>query len=168
MLIVENKTIDYISANFTENETAWDSGDTYNYSDEIRDGHFIYKYAGEDGTNTAQSPAVDVNNATAKWVEIKPTNYYAMLDGKTATQTLNDDKIDITIEDINYDSISLIGLNAKDVQLILTDINNNEEVFNKTIELVDNTEIIDFFTYSFNEFDLITSIYKRQPFYANA
>ena len=59
MKILRNRITNYISANFDENETAWDSGATYKYADEVRYKHYIYKYAGSDDTNTDDDPETD-------------------------------------------------------------------------------------------------------------
>lgn len=168
MTICENRVIDYLTANFTENETAWDSTATYNYADEVRYGHYIYKYAGADGTNTVDDPYVDSLKIDKKWVQIKPTNYYAMLDGKTSTQTKNANTIEITLQNLNYDVLALMELDAISVSVTLTDDLTSSVVYTKTVDLIDNSEVVDFMSYCFNEFRIKTSVYERPPFYSNA
>lgn len=165
MLVIKNKATDYLEANFSEDETAWDSSATYNYADEVRDGHYIYKYAGEDGTNTDLKPSED---NTKKWVKIRPTNYFAMLDNKSSTQTINSEKIDIKLSVNNYDSISLIELDAVTVEIELTDLNTNKIVYSEIIDLNNTFDIVDFTSYCFSEFNYKNSIYRKLPFYTNA
>jgi len=169
MKIVQNRTTSYLSANFTEDETQWLIGSLFNYTDEIRDGHYIYKYAGADGTNTTDSPAVNSLTITPSWVKIKPTNYYAMIDGETGTQTENAETITISITGINYDSFSLLEVVGTTIDIELYDNSTSAVVFEKTFDLQDESSIIDFFTYCFSEFTFTPSIYTDAiPLYTDA
>lgn len=159
MKVLQNRATEFISTNFLENETAWSSTATYNYADERRDGHFIYKYAGDNGTNTIVSPALDSESLTKKWVKIRPTNYYAMLDSETRTQTQNADTIAFSIASSNYDAISLLELNAVSVQVSLTDNSTQDVIYERTIDLTDNSAVIDFASYCFEPIVMLPSIY---------
>lgn len=161
MKILKNRITDYISANFSENETAWDSAAIYNYADEVRDGHFIYKYAGANGTNTTDAPSIDSQKLPTerKWVQICPTNYFAMLDGVTSTQTKNTDTITIEIAVDNYDALSLLDVVAQSVSLELRDATTAEVFYTKTIGLLDYTGIVDFYSYCFEEIVFKPSVY---------
>jgi len=171
MKILQNKITDYSYANFTENETLWDSNATYNYEDEARDGHYIYAYAGNDGTNTTDAPSLDFLKLAQnrKWIKIRPSNYYAMLDNETKTQTEVNDKINIEIQVKNYDAISLLDLDATSVKISLTDNATSTEVYTKTIDMLDTSSIVDFYSYSFNEIGKKPSLYIDDiPLYSNA
>lgn len=169
MVIVQNKALNYLSANFTEDETAWDSGALYDYAQEIRDGHYIYAYAGTTGTNTSDSPSVDSEKIGKKWVQIRPTNYFAMIDGKTNTQTQNTDTITVTLACTNYDAVSLLGLDATEVVLELYDNITSAVVYTNTISLVNTMDIVDFSTYCFEEFNNAATIYDDSiPLYTDA
>jgi hypothetical protein len=159
MKIVENTVSDYLTANFTEDETLWLVGSTFNYADEIRYGHYIYKYAGTDGTNTTDNPYVDSLKVTPTWVNIRPSNYYGMLDGKTSTQTENADTITVTLTCNNLDTISLLELDAVSVSLSLYDNDTAAVVYTEDFDLINNTEVIDFYTYAFEPFEYRPSIY---------
>ena len=168
MKIVRNEVTDYLTANFTEDETLWDSGATYNYGDEVRWGHYIYKYAGNDGTNTELNPQDDINtNIVASWVRISPTNYYAMLDGATNTTTKVADEIVIELQDNNFDSFALLDLSAKSVNVELYD-ENDIVVFSKYFDLQNESEIVDFYSYCFSPFVFIPVVFTQIPIYANA
>ena len=171
MKILQNKITDYLSANFTEDEIAWDSAALYNYADEVRDGHFIYKYAGTDGTNTTDSPSVDYKKLPSerKWIKIAPTNYYAMLDGETQTQTNNTDAIIVEIAINNYDAISLLGVVAQSVTVELRDAVTSEIYYTKTIDMFDYEGIVDFYSYCFNDIQTKPSLYIDDiPLYTDA
>ncbi len=169
MKIVKNQTTEYLTSNFSEDETEWTSSDTYNYTDERRDGHYIYKYAGTDGTNTEESPSVNSLKVSPKWVKIAPSNYYAMLDGETNTQTQNADTIEITISDTFYDTISLLEIEATSVTIDLRDSETDELLYTKDYDLIDTSFITDFVSYCFEESHIKTSIYANDiPIYKNA
>jgi hypothetical protein len=90
MTIVENKLTDYLSINVSETETAWSDTALYNYRDEVRYGHYIYGWAGEDNSNTTENPSFIYDrdkNIYPQWVKLRATNYWAALDDKTSTQT---------------------------------------------------------------------------------
>jgi len=159
--ILQNQITEYESANFSETETLWSDVATYNYGNQIRYGHFIYTYAGANTTNTTDNPEVDFAKLPTerKWIKTSPTNYYAMLDGETQTQTQNAETISITIATSNYDALSLLGLFAKSVSISLTDNATSEVVYEKDIDLIDTKAIIDFQTYAFNENQLLPSLY---------
>jgi len=169
MKIVKNKTIDYLSANFEEDETLWDADSTYNYADELRWGHWIYKYAGTDDTNTNVNPQENIDNKiNVAWVKIRPTNYYAMLDGKTNTTTKVQENIQIEIDDVNYDTFSLLGLVAKTITIDLYSNDDETIVFNKIFNLQDESDVVDFYSYCFSEFVFKPSVYVQIPIYSDS
>lgn len=169
MIVVENETLSYESANFTEDETLWLIGSVFDYADEIRYEHFIYKYAGTSGTNTTDNPEVDSISQTPTWVLTRPSNYFAMLDNKTSTQTENANTIVIEIACENYDNIALFELEGDSVTLELTDDSVPEVVYTREFDLQDETSIIDFYSYCFSPFVYTPTIYANDiPLYGNA
>lgn len=163
MTVVQNEVVSYYSANFSETETAWSSGSVYNYGAEARDGHYIYAYAGVSGTNTTLSPANDTT-----WVEMRPTNYFAMLDGKTGTQTLNLNNIDIQVADSSYDVFSILNITGRSLYLKLTELTGSTVVYEETINLQDETGVVDFFSYCFSDFIFTNDVFRTLPIYGNS
>jgi len=164
--ICPNEITDYLTANFTEDETEWLVGSVFNYGDEIRDGHYIYKYAGDNGTNTTDRPSIEADTQFADWTLWDPTNYYAMLDGETGTQTLNTDSIEITIDSLNYNTISLLEVIGTEVILELT--SGGIPVYNVTINLIDARDVSGETSYWFEPFSFKPSIYlENLPFVPN-
>jgi hypothetical protein len=169
MKILENKITNFSSANFTEDETIWLVSNTYQYGQEIRYGHFIYKYAGDNNTNTTDNPEVDSKALTPKWVNVAPSNYYAMFDNETSTQTEVVDKIEFEIQVSNYDAISLLNIEGSSVLLTIVDNVSMSEVYLREIDLFDTSAIVDFYSYCFNEIQQVPSIYIDDlPLYTNA
>lgn len=164
---------DYISINIAEDETSWSDEATYKYRDEARDGHYLYAYAGSDDTNTLLSPALDyaenLPTKTNKWVQINPTNYFAMLDGKTKTQTARQDNITFSLSSEGYDSFCLLNLDATSVSVELIENGTSEVLYSKSFDLQDESVVIDAYTYDFAPFEFTPSVYIDDlPIYMDA
>ncbi|UTJ05386.1 hypothetical protein [Arcobacter roscoffensis] len=166
--LIKNEISDYLSINVSEDEQLWSSSDSYKYGDERRDGHFIYKYAGEDNSNTEESPSENSLKQKPVWVNIGPTNYFAAIDGETSTQTKNDETLIFEISIKNYDSLALLTIDAIEAVIEMIDLSSDEIVYAETIDLIDDSEIIDDYTYMFNDFVASNAIYRRLPIYSNA
>ena len=169
MKIVKNEVAEYLTSNFSEDETAWDQNTTYNYANEARDGHYIYKYAGDDNTNTSDSPSINAASITPSWVKIKPTNYFAMIDGITNTQTENQNSIEVELTCNNFDSISLLEVEALSVELELYDNLSKSIVYQKTIDLQDESNVVDEYSYWFSDIVRTPVLYSDDiPLYSDA
>ena len=156
MKIAKNEITGYLAINVTESETAWNALSLYNYGDEVRDGHYIYTYAGVDGTNTVSSPSVEA----LAWVETRPTNYYSMLDGNSTSQTTRTSPLIFDVEMHNYDVATLMNIEASDVLFELILIATDEVIYSESFNTNDTSAIVDFYTYCFNEFDLTNYVYN--------
>lgn len=160
MKIIENKVTDFLSANFTEDEPTWSATAKYKYAQEIRDGHYIYKYAGANDTNTTDSPSIDSLKQAPKWVNIRPTNYYAMLDEKTMTQTSVQNAIIVELDNVAYDTLSLMELDASSVKVELIDKENSSNIlYIAQKSLRDESEVVDFYTYCYSPIKKISTFY---------
>lgn len=153
MKYCKNEITAFVSSNVAESETLWLVTDLYNTGDERRDGHYVYAYAGLDGTNSALSPS----NEPTKWLQQRPTNYWAMLDGRTNTQTTRADNITVGISTKNYDTFSLLEVEAPSVILTLTV--DAVVVWTNAYALKDESAVIDFYTYCFSDFIYKPSLY---------
>ncbi len=153
MKYCKNEITAFISSNVPESETLWLVTDVYSTGDERRDGHYIYAYAGISGTNSALSPS----NEPTKWVQQRPTNYWAMMDGTTSTQTEYADIITVEIAASNYDTFSLLEVEAESVTLTLTV--DSVDVWTNSFTLKDESGVIDFYTYCFSDFIYKPSLY---------
>lgn len=168
---LQNKVTSYLSANFTEDEVLWQIAALYNYADERRDGHYIYKYAGADGTNSVDAPSIDYlkKESVRVWVRIHATNYWAMLDGNTSTQTQNADIIMIEIDSSNYDSLCLLDVAARSVKLELLHVSEIEPLYTKIFELQDESTVVDEYSYWFSDFTMRPSVFTDDiPLFSDA
>lgn len=169
MKIVENKVKDFLSANFTQNEAQWDKDAVYKYADEVADGNYVFKYAGADDTNTTKPPSLDALTQVPKWVNIRPTNYFAMLDEKTMTQTSVMNEIVVEVDNMGYDTLSLMELEALNVKVELIDKSHANILYKNQKDLKDESEVIDFYTYCYTPIRFITTLYIGDiPIYLNS
>lgn len=165
MLILENLVTGYVSANFTESETAWLVGTAYSYGGEAREGHYIYKsLVSGANTNTGNQPSI----SPLHWKKNRPSNYFAALDNVNLTQTQNVDKVEFTILGSNYDAISILGIDGYSVSVVMTDLGTGTVVFNDTQTLDNQTGVVDEMSYWFNDFDFTTTYFSRLPIYSNS
>lgn len=164
MRICQNLITDYLSANFTEDETAWSGSPTvYSNGDEARDDHYIYKYAGIDGTNSTLSP----ENEPTLWLKTRASNYYAMLGDKTSQQTTVSGDLEITIESENYDTLALLNMTGSQVDIEMRN-SDNDIVFTESYSLNNNIDIVDAYSYYFSPFEFFTSYYTQIPILPNS
>jgi hypothetical protein len=152
MKIVQNQISDYTSINVSTTETAWSSAASYSYGDEVRQGNYIYKYAGDDATNTDENPEIvweRDKNIYSVWVRIKATNYYSALDDKTLTQTINNDNIIIEIDNNRYDTVALLNIAAQSAKVELI-LNSTQEVYQEfQADLSDRDQRVDAYSHYF-------------------
>lgn len=165
MKIVKNEVVDYLSINVTQDEVVWDALASYAFGDIVRVGNFLYTFASKIKTNTTQSPDIEYeqNKSTFSiWQSKKPTNYYAMLDGETRTQTENSDEIIFELANDRYDSFALLGLDATFVMIELVDTITAEVYITEEFDLIDRTNRIDAYTHYFLPIELKRSVYYNQ------
>lgn len=171
MKICENQVTDYKTINVPNSDPIWSADDLFLYADEIRYGNYIYKYAGEDNTNTTENPEFIWNRDKEIfpiWVRVRPTNYFAAIDGETGTQTTLNGNMVITFDISNFDTLALLNLEVEDVMIELYDNDSMQVVYSNDVNMQDETEVIDFYSYCFNPFVYKPSLYIGElPLYNN-
>ena len=135
------------SSNVTENDyDAWDSGTTYSAGEFaiLTSTHKIYESAA--GSNLNNDPSTDDGTW---WTEIGYTNRWRVFDDKIASVTSRAGPITYTLTMNQFvDAIAFFGLNAPQVRVqIYDDASPANEVYDTAEELVDTSEIIDWYTY---------------------
>jgi len=139
------------ATNITEDDYAvWDSGTAYVVGDKVISTvtHRIYEAlidnTNVDPTGTATDPAT--------WLDIGATNRWRAFDQKISDPVVNATSIDYTLSDPNSNitSVALFGLKGSSANVTVTDATEGE-VYNKTISLLDNRNIVDWYTYFFEE-----------------
>lgn len=138
------------ASNVTENDYAqWVTGTTYATGNRVivLSTHSVYESltAGNQGND----PTADDGT---NWLKLGATNRWKAFDKKIADQVVRQGSINYVFDSYNSNvtSAALFNLDGISVNVTLTDATVGE-VYNETISLVDNRNIVDWFTYFFEE-----------------
>lgn len=87
-------------------------------------------------------------SSTAEWVDIGPTNRWAMFDDKTTTPTVSTSDFSVTLSASEFvDSIGLFGIsNVDSITTVIKD-SLGAEIYNQNRSLIDVTTVYDHYTY---------------------
>lgn len=133
------------SSSVLENDfAAWSSATTYAVGDSAIKGHRIWTSVV--GSNLNHDPET---SGVSYWVDVGPTNRWAMFDSTVGTKTLASDSLVVTIAPGRIDSISLLSCTCAEVSVVLTV--GAETVYSRTESMIDSGVIIDWFGYFFDE-----------------
>lgn len=132
------------SSTLTEaDHAAWNSGTTYALADRVIKAHKIWEAA--QGSNTNHDPETDT--AHTWWLEVGPTNRWAMFDGAVSTASESADDIAVVITPgVVINGVAVVAAVGDQVRVRMLD--GATEVFNETQSL-DSTPISDWDEYFF-------------------
>lgn len=139
------------SSNVTEDDySEWSSATTYADGDNvivIGTTHKVYESLV--GSNLNNDPTTDDGT---NWLELGATNRWKAFDQKIADQVSNLNSIEyqFNVDSSNVTAVSMFGLSGTNVNVTVTDATDGE-VYNEDVSLLDNSEIVDLFTYFFAE-----------------
>lgn len=139
------------SSNVTEDDySEWSSATTYADGDKvivIGTTHKVYESLV--GSNLNNDPTTDDGT---NWLELGATNRWKAFDQKISDQVSNLNTIEYQLNSAttNVTAVSLFGLDGISVNVTVTDATDGE-VYNEDFSLLDNAEIVDWFTYFFAE-----------------
>ena len=154
MKIIPTVTINdavFASSNVPEDDfTAWSAGTTYAAGVKVRrvvaDVHRTYESA--QAGNTGNDPLLDL--AGVWWIDLGPTNRWAMFLTPIAVQTSRADSIDVTLNITDpIDTLFLQNLSAATARIIRTHPDEGV-VYDHTFNLTSTRGVIDAFSYFFN------------------
>ena len=105
---------------------------------------------------TADDPEIGVNKIPQTWVEVGPTNKWAIFDDKKSTPTVSSSPYTIQlVPGVAVDSMAATNISgATEVQIIATSASAGE-VYNRTIQLLDIDSVTDFYNYFFYELEYV-------------
>lgn len=136
------------SSNVAENDySEWASSTTYNDGDLVIITGTTHKvYESLTNSNQGNNPTTSTTN----WLELGATNRWKAFDQKISDQVSNLNSIEYQFNDANSNvtAVSLFGLDGTNVNVTVTDATDGE-VYNQDFSLLDNVEIVDWFTYFF-------------------
>jgi hypothetical protein len=152
-----------VSTNVAETPpAAWNSGTTYAEDAQASDlvNHRIFQSVA--GTNTNHALTDE-----AWWVEVGPTNPWAMFDNMNTSQTTHADSVVVTVQTSGrVDSLALFNVSAGSVQVVSLD--GATEIFNETYSLAATSGIDDWYSWFFEPIDRITEmVVPNLPVYAD-
>ncbi|AZF88574.1 hypothetical protein [Vibrio phage P23] len=100
---------------------------------------------------TSQSP-IDgtTDDATATWIEVGPTNKWAMFDNLQNTKTLSDSDFTVTLNPVAYvNTLAVFGFSGVTSIRIEVDDSGGSNIYDKTFTASDFSAIYDHYTYVF-------------------
>lgn len=121
---------------------AWSAGSTYALGDRAVKSHRIWESS--QAANTGHDPATA---GITWWIDIGPTNRWAMFDDKVGTLSRADESLSVTLAPGRIDALALLQVDAAHctVSMML----GAEEVYHREVSLIDDSLISDWFLYFF-------------------
>ena len=137
-------TLGAISSVAETDHAAWNSGTTYAATNRVilTSTHRIYESLV--GSNTNHSP----DTSPTWWVDVGPTNAWAMFDNEVSTVTSTTGVLRAVIASGYANAIALLGLVGSQADVVVTDGPGGATVYSATVSL-DETIITDWYMYVF-------------------
>lgn len=143
-----------VSTTAVNTEQEWTSSDTYTKGERRI-------YNGNRGPSVYQS-AIDGNKdnqpdkSPDEWVRVGPTNQWALFDGSASTLSKSEDGFEISfIPGEMVDSLAFFEVKGTEITVSVTIDPDDEVVFERTILLLNDAMIVDWYAYFFEPFDFI-------------
>ena len=146
-------------------EVAWVSGSAYTVGTRrIRSTtHRIYECVAAVASGVTTLPEAD----SVHWLDVGPTNRWAMLDGVVNTQSQATSSITVTLTPGIVDSLSLLELVGGSVTITQKDAPGGTVVYTQTMVL-EGSVVLDWYQYYFEPFQpLDTAVFQKMGPYAN-
>lgn len=136
--------------------STWTSGGSYTAGGRVvRDNvHRVFEALTTHSGITVE-PEFDATN----WLDIGPTNRWAMFDGSASNVTMSASPLTFTVAPGIVDSAALIGLvGATSVAFTMDSVDGGGEVFSETVSLDDSADLYDWWDYYFTEIVVRTTV----------
>lgn len=117
--------------------------------------HRVYECAMPD--NIGKDPSLPMNRfnaagATTWWIEVGPTNKYAMFDGMVTSQTVAPSPLVITMTPGAFNGFALFGVDADSFSVEIRDMPGGTVVYSETGAALEGTAPSDHYEYFFERF----------------
>jgi hypothetical protein len=120
--------------------------------------HRVYEcLVAHTSSNAAGAPNVNTSGATPNWLDIAPTNRWAMFDEKIGTITTQASPITVVLEPGPTGGLALLELQGTTATVTAKDQAGGQQVYSRVINL-DGTEINSFFEWFFEEYQQKTDV----------
>lgn len=150
-----------ISSNITENDAhPWNSDASYSAGDLVIRNHVVYLCVIAEGSTTLDPSADSENEA---WVSQGATNLWKPFDRLLSDPATNDGDITYTIQpvlaagDLLCDTVAVFNMVGQTVRIRIFD-NLGAEIKDETRTLIDNSAVIDGWTWSFEPIKYETNV----------
>jgi len=141
-----------ISSTRAENDyAAWAVGTTYALGARVIKASTHRIYESVQAGNLGHDPATDTSGAW--WVDVGPTNRWAMFDKTVGSITSQATPLTVVLEPGIVTALALLDIAGTQVTVSMTDGVAGPTVYNKTFDISDDAPLIDWWGYFF---DLIT------------
>lgn len=132
-------------------EVAWSAG-TYNLNDEVIKVATHRRYRCVADPNTTDDPETGVDANPATWVDIGPTNAWAMFDNENGSQSTDNLNLDVEVTpNLLYNGVAGFNVTgATDITVTMTDPTAGV-VYSKSVDMIDNSSVTDWYYYYFAE-----------------
>lgn len=136
----------------------WASGTAYVAGNRVirLSTHRIYEAI---APSTGQTPELDLT--ATYWLDIGATNRWRAFDKKLGDKVSQAGSLSYTITPATLvDSFAFFGIEASELTLIITDPTEGE-IYNESFELIDNSGVIDAWTYVYEPLEYVTEKFVR-------
>lgn len=153
----------FVSSTLTEAEHgAWSAGATYALAARVIHEHYIYESL--QAANLAHTPSG--LSSDTWWLQVGPTNRWAMFDQEINTGSTGSSPITIVVEPGYINSVVLLDVEADSATITMHD--GVTEVFSQTVSLIES-QVASWTDYFFEPFLYATQkIVDGLPYYLNA
>ena len=122
--------------------SVWVYNTTYTIGNRVIYNHVIYESLVSSNYN------YHPDTQPTKWLSLGATNQWKMFDSVVGTRTTNPGSITFTVTPGLIDSIAFLDMEASTINVVMTDPTEGV-VYTETVDLVDQSVIIDAYTYFF-------------------
>lgn len=134
---------------------AWAINNTYGLGTRCNRNHRVYESARDN--NVGNDPTLPVNQYSAAgvatwWIDIGPTNLYAMFDGLVSTQTLAASPLIITLMPGAFNGFALFGIDADSYSITIKDTAGGDTVYSESTTPLEASQPADYYEYFFDRF----------------
>lgn len=143
----------------------WTAG-TYSLGDQRIYEHRVYEVI---VASTTDRPDLGAAASPPTWIDLGATNRFKMFDEIISTQTVQASEIDVSVEPSTViNAAAFFGLSGNTITVTLTDPVEGE-VYNQTRNLQDNTLIVNWYAYFFEEISFRSDVvFLDLPSYGSA
>ncbi len=135
---------------------AWNSGTTYAIGDRcIVTGTEHRIYESLVASNINNLPINNLSGVTPKWLDVGPTNRWAMLDSRWGTQTTATSSLTVTIAITgNVNSLALLNIDAEEITIDIKPLGGVSQ-YNNVFEPLAAPAVYSWYDYFFNDWNRV-------------